>query len=138
MDVITDASRMDGHDGTRYTGLVFNPIDIAAAQALTESDENGFHVGNAERTAAAVVALCRRPIIVEKPVESVDISPLHFSSDHLNEPFLKETAQQRSSLVAISGPFEGLTSTDVRYDRDTPPLFSGAPSSKELLLLTND
>ena len=72
-------------DDTVYTEIYPNPLNVTAAQALTELDRNGFYVGNVSMAAAAVLAPNRRPFTAGKPAENIDITHFPFPFHHLNE-----------------------------------------------------
>ena len=84
------------------------PLDAAAAQALTESDQTSVEIRHVGVTAAPVLAPGRRPFIVGKRDRFIDIYHFHVSSGHLNERPLWETAGQHGiTLTAVLQPCGG-------------------------------
>ena len=91
----------DGYDDTEYTEYFPCPVNLAAAEALTDSDRNDVYVGNVGMTAEAVLAPGRRPFTVGKPAKNIDINHFPFSSGHLNERLLRGMAWQHG--ITLTG-----------------------------------
>ena len=108
MRVCTDVGLMDGIDDTVYTTFFPVPLNAAAAHALEESERHALYVSSVGMTAAAVLAPGKRPFTVGKHEKMVDINHFHFSSGHLSERLLRETARQHGiTLTGVLQPCGG-------------------------------